>query len=499
MAVWRKILVSGSNAHVAAITASVTGTPTDKSEVIFRDTVTGRFFSTGSIFFTASQGNQLFLDKTGLSAFNISASGTPNAVLNNSQVLFRNADSTGIEATSSLFYNATSDQLVFSSSTAAGTFSGSFAGDGSGLTGVIGTLENSLVGANGIASSSGAIFSYNGNQPVTITVATASNGGLEFQSGGLRLASTLANQGLYFSGTGTDNFTSMSIALTPGGTSGLTTGSDELAINSSIAGNGLSFSTGVIAIDLATNSGLALASDELKLADGLPGDGLEYSTANSVLAVDTNFAVTSSNRVIFQTGSSNLTLTVTPEADLQTSSLQSGGGFSQKLINNPTFTYDLNTTLTGDFTFQNDVNVEGNFTVSGTLISASIETENLNIADQFVLINSGSTGGTTGGDGGFVVQSTNTDQGQGAFLFYDSHSIRWGVSNRLQGINSESHTITSASHAAIVTTMVTASIESVLINTTPTFGTSGVANSRVGQLAITTGATTNESSVFIYA
>ena len=61
MATWRKILVSGSNAHVAAITASVTGTPTDKSEVIFRDTATGRFFSTGSIFFTASNGNQYIL------------------------------------------------------------------------------------------------------------------------------------------------------------------------------------------------------------------------------------------------------------------------------------------------------------------------------------------------------------------------------------------------------------------------------------------------------
>ena len=134
MAVWRKILVSGSNAHVAAITASVAGTPIDKSQAVFRDQTTGRFFSTGSIFFTASNGNQLFLDKTGLTAFNISASGTPDEVSTNSQVLFRNPNSTGIEATSSLFFN--NNQLVFSGSETAGTFSGSFAGDGSGLTGV---------------------------------------------------------------------------------------------------------------------------------------------------------------------------------------------------------------------------------------------------------------------------------------------------------------------------------------------------------------------------
>ena len=495
MAIWRKILVSGSNAHVAAITASVAGTPTDKSQAVFRDQTTGRFFSTGSIFFTASNGNQLFLDKTGLSAFNISASGTPDNVQNLSQVLFRNADSTGIEATSSLFYNAATDQLVFSSSTAAGTFSGSFAGDGSGLTGVQGTLANSLIGANGIGSSSAGVaevFSYNGTQARTIQIITASNGGLEFSStpGGLRLVSSLAGNGLYFNKAAASNFSSMSIALTPGGTSGLTTASQELAISSSVAGNGLTFSNGVINIGLAGNSGLSVAADELRLASGLPGDGLEYSTANSVMKVDPTFVVTSSNRVTFQTGSSNLTLTVGPDIDLQTSSLSGGGGFSQKLINNPVVTYDINTTLTGDFTFQNDVNVEGNFTVSGSITSASIETENLNVADQFVLVNSGSTGT----DGGFVVQ---TGASTGAFLFYDGDNKRWGVSDDGETVTTTAHSITATDHAALVTTTITDTSESVLINQTPLFGTA--ATNRSGQLHITTVALPKESSVFIYA
>ena len=286
----------------------------------------------------------------------------------------------------------------------------------------------------------------------------------------------------------------MSIALTPGGTSGLTTGSDELAISSSIAGNGLAFSNGQVSVDLASNSGLTLTgtspTKQLRLSAGLDGEGLAFSSNYDVLAVDTNFVVTSSNRVIFQTGSSNLTLTVTPNADLQTSSLQSGGGFSQKLINNPVVTYDLNTTLTGDFTFENDVNVEGNFTVSGTLTSASIETENLNISDQFVLVNSGSTGT----DGGFVVQTATTT---GAFLFYDGANKRWGVSNNDQTVTDTAHTVIESSHAALVTTTITNTSESVLINQTPLFGTA--ATNRSGQLAITTVAQTNESSVFIYA
>lgn len=495
MAVWRKILVSGSNAHVAAITASVAGTPTDKSQVIFRDQTTGRFFSTGSIFFTASNGNQLFLDKAGLSAFNISASGTPNEVLTNSQVLFRNPNSTGIEATSSLFFNS-SDQLEFSSNQGPGVFSGSFTGDGSGLTGVQGTLAQSLVGANGIGSASAAgtpqVFSYNGTQAKTIRILTASNGGLDFDGnpGGLRLVSSLAGDGLYFNKASANNFSSMSIALTPGGTSGLTTASQQLAIDSSVAGNGLSFSNGIIAIDLASDSGLAISSDELKLADGLPGDGLTYSTANSILKVDPTFAVTSSNRVTFQTGSSNLTLSVGPNADLQTSSLGGGGGFSQKLINNPVVTYDLNTTLTGDFTFTNNVNVEGNFTVSGSITSASIETENLNVADQFILVNSGSTGT----DGGFVVQTGTT---LGAFLFYDGDNERWGVSDKGQNVATTAHSIIAADHAALVTTTITNTPESVLITQTPLFGTGDTNQS--GQLHITTVALPNESSVFIYA
>ena len=35
MAEWRKILVSGSNAHISSITASVLGDVIDRNEVVF--------------------------------------------------------------------------------------------------------------------------------------------------------------------------------------------------------------------------------------------------------------------------------------------------------------------------------------------------------------------------------------------------------------------------------------------------------------------------------
>ena len=141
MATWRKVLISGSNAHIAAITASTMGAISEDTEVVFRRDTTGQFFDSGSDFnvkYTSSDGGQLYLDNIGLTAHNISASGVPNNVKNNSQVLFWDPEYGGLQATSSLTFN--DGQLSFPD----GVFSGSFTGDGSGLTGVIGTLAYPL-------------------------------------------------------------------------------------------------------------------------------------------------------------------------------------------------------------------------------------------------------------------------------------------------------------------------------------------------------------------
>ena len=432
MAEWRKVLVSGSNAHVASITASNVPDVVDRAEVLFRQDSSGRFFSDSNIFFTSSDNGQLYLDNVGLTAFNISASGTPDLVSNNSEILFRNPTTTGLESTSSLFFDVPNNQVQF----VGGTFSGSFTGDGSGLTGVIGSLGQPLKNGNGIVSSSGANFSYNGNEQVTVTIHTASNGGLVFgASNGIQIATSLAGHGLEFPHAAASNYSTMSIKLdgTSNGTSGLKTGSNGLALSDNIGGDGLDYTNGVLKVDLASNSGLFLQGSspnkQLRLSAALDGEGLVFSTDYSVLAVDPTFVVTSSNVVKLQTGSNNLTMAA------GTGITASANGFTGHLHQNPVFTYDLNNTLSGDFTFTNDLFVEGNFTVSGTLASASFETENLNIADQFILLNSGSTEG----DGGFVVQTSNT---QGAYIFYDYESKRWGVSDEGELLTQNSHSIT---------------------------------------------------------
>ena len=482
MAEWRKVLVSGSNAHIAAITASTMGEVSNDTEVIFRQNSTGRFFTSGSDFnvkYTSSNGGQLYLENLGLSTYNITASGLGDDVTNDAQIIFWDSVSNGLLATSSLYFE--DGTLVFDD----GIFSGSFTGDGSGLTGVVGTLPYPLTNGNGIVSSSGEDFIWSGSQAVKVQINTASNGGLEFTGGGLHLDSTLPGSGLYYPSASDNNYSTMSVDLAVN--SGLNTSSDGLEVNSNIAGDGLSYGSGQLSINLAANSGLSTAGGNLNLDPGLPGYGLQWTNGGadySELRVNTSQVVTSSATITFSTGSSNLTLT-------STNGTASSAGFKAFVIDNPEFTYDLNNTLTGNFDVTGDLTVEGNLVVTGTLVSASFQTENLNIADQFILLNSGSSTG----DGGFVIQTSNSNNG--AFLFYDSESARWGVSNASQLINDETHDIDQNGHAALVTVVITGSNEATLLGSTPLFGVDD--DTRGGQLIVTTAPDTNESSIYIYA
>ena len=77
-------------------------------------------------------------------------------------------------------------------------------------------------------------------------------------------------------------------------------------------------------------------------------------------------------------------------------------------------------TISGNKTFSANVNISGDLTVNGT---ASFQnTENLLVADRFVLFASGSV---STGDGGIVVQQDTQNIGE-AFA-WDSGTSRWGV------------------------------------------------------------------------
>jgi len=112
-----------------------------------------------------------------------------------------------------------------------------------------------------------------------------------------------------------------------------------------------------------------------------------------------------------------------------------GTGISINLLNqdltvggttNEIETTSAGTTLTiglpDDVTISQDLTVDRNLIVKGT---ASFQhTEDLDIADRFIRLASGST---SAGDGGIVIQQTNNTDGE-AFAF-DSAQLRWGLTS----------------------------------------------------------------------
>jgi len=74
----------------------------------------------------------------------------------------------------------------------------------------------------------------------------------------------------------------------------------------------------------------------------------------------------------------------------------------------------------GTVNIAGSASIAGDLTVQGT--TTSIQTENLNVSDQFILLASGSTGTS---DGGIIVQSGSN--GVGTALYFDANSDRWAV------------------------------------------------------------------------
>ncbi len=141
------------------------------------------------------------------------------------------------------------------------------------------------------------------------------------------IAGVTAGNGL--SGGGTANYITLDVNL--GVNSGLTFSGDDIIIDTNIAGNGLDFSTGVLTVNTS------------EITSALAGEGLIANGSALDVQVDT-------------TG-----LTVSGD------------------------TVRLNTTITGDRTFQDSLTVGGNLTVNGTV--SYINTENLYVEDNIITLN----------------------------------------------------------------------------------------------------------------
>ena len=100
--------------------------------------------------------------------------------------------------------------------------------------------------------------------------------------------------------------------------------------------------------------------------------------------------------------------------------------------------------------FTGNVSVTGDLFVGGNTVT--VNATNLNIEDKFILLNSGSTGGSPT-EGGIIVESGST--GTGNAFYYDSTDNRWslkaGASGTTGGLTAEAFmsTVILASTASV--------------------------------------------------
>jgi len=400
MASWKKVIVSGSTAELAGLTLSGDltvsgGDITLGSTSIFSGGDTTSLNNIDAIDATTEATIESAIDTLGnlTAASSLVTVGTLNSGAISSG--FGNIDN----GTSTLNTgNATVDTLTNDSSVAAshitGSFTGSFVGDGSGLTGVTAAVDIDSLSAAGIAQTDLLIFSDAGTESkITFsdfedTIFGAISGDATIAAGG---ALTIANDSV--DNNMLANITRGSIKV--GGASDAPTDLDAKTDGQILVGDGTDINSVAVSGDvaLANNGAVTIQANAVEgsmLNSNVAGTGLDYGS--NQLSVDVSDFMTngSNNRILTATGTDGQNA----EANL---------------------TFDGST-----------LNVDGAVTITGNLqvngSQTAISSSNLLIADRFALFNSGS--GATG-DGGFLVGSGSAGSGS-AFVFDDSVD-RFGV------------------------------------------------------------------------
>ena len=364
---------------------------------------------------------------------------------------------TSIAMNSSGDITGVGSDIVFTgaNSSLTGSFSGSFIGDGSALTGVTATFPSSQ---KTLALASTDRFFYNDNSGANPSkylelgtlAANFAGSGLTVE-GGKALSVDSGSLVAYYSGS-TFSTISGDITISSGGTAAIGSGvivnadinaSAAIAVSKLAAstisgvtlgsnlanlvdGNGIADftyngSAGATVTVEADGSTLSVGASGVKVADnGITGTQLNTSVAGtglsggggSALSVDygTSAGTAAQGNVgVTFAGTSN-------EIELTTNTFSTVGGGGSVTIGLPN-----DVTIGNNLTVTNDAVINGDLTVRGT---ASFEdTINLEVADRFILLASGSA---SAGDGGIVIQQSAGKTGA-VFAYDGASTARWGI------------------------------------------------------------------------
>ena len=428
MATWKKVIVSGSTANLANVqvdnltsgnvvigggtAGNLTTTAINGTGNIVATTAATGLVHSGS-FSGSFQGNFVgttnlpdLTQGTGITAFTYDGATTATVAVSGASTLNSNKISkwTGAAfADSSLTDNGTaitgttSLQLTGASSNLSGSFSGSYFGDGSGLSGVAAsfpvTAKTDLVTTDKFFINDGASkFVTYGN---LLTDLAGTNLTVE-STDSLTLATTI---------TGLTSVSSTSFTGSLQGTSSWATNATNATNAANTAVTDTTSGTGPYYVTFVAGT----TGNQAQLVDSA---ALTFNATTNTLTVTSSYA----NQALsasYAASTNNLTNAITNNSDNRVLTATGGGTINGE----GNLTFDGTTlTVTG-----NEI-ITGNLTVQGT---ASFQnTTNLEVADRFVLFASGSN---TTGDGGIVIQQGT--QNVGELYGYESSINRWGFTS----------------------------------------------------------------------
>ena len=425
MATWKKVIVSGSDAHLN----NITGSGLEISGIVSGSTISGSFVGDGS-------------ELTGVSAtsFNIDGLSNGSAIIAGDKIFYSDA---GTEK--ALPYEVLSSSIY-------GGVSGDITIAGTGV---------STIGADTVANS----MLENMTQG-TVKVGGGSNAPTDLDA---------KTDGYILVGDGTDiNSVEVTgdVALANNGAVTIQSNAVEGSmLNSNTAGGGLSYEVNSLNVDSGSfvaymsSSAFSVVSGDIAIAAGgaatIQADSVQGTMLNDDVADDSTIEVSSNNLSVLKVpnaltagdgidaggtfdGATARTLSVSAAQTTITSvkhnSLVIGGNSQNNTIDFGTddvILFDTDNTermrvdaagvdVTGALTVSTNATIGGNLTVQGT--TTTLETTNTIITDQLLFVNSGSAASNT--DGGIVVQS-GSGVDSGSAIYHDITDERWAVAKNV--------------------------------------------------------------------
>jgi hypothetical protein len=439
MATWKKVIVSGSSAELAALkvdnltsgqvvigggsagnlsTTAINGTgnivaTTNATGLVHSGSFSGSFAGLATNATSASFASTSSLPLLGIVTASVSVS----------TITFTKGDSSTFQVTISQSGSAASANAIVMNNTAAGVYYPTFAISGSGSQSLYvnsssfsyNAATNTLSATASFATTSSYITSsavygpYGLNSILSASYASGSTSASFATTASYALNITPIATGS-FATTGSNTFIgtetiSGSINIT--GSASLTGSFNILGTISASAFSGSHFGTSSWAVSASNAVSSAFASTAASATQ----------VANAL-----TFGVGVSGSAASYNGSAAVTVHVSGAATLITGNHPkwSGTGFTNSLIsdNGTTVTIASGSTITaggltvtGNSTFNNNLTVTGDLSVAGT--ASFTNTDNLNVRDKFILINSGSS---VLADSGWVTQYNVAGSGSAFYL-----------------------------------------------------------------------------------